>query len=147
MKKLILAALAVFALGTFTVRADNGKAVSFEQLPQSAQQFVKKYFGKEKVALVKEERNFLGTEEYDVMFLSNIKVEFDKSGEWKEVDCNHTAVPEGIVPVQIAAKAKELYPQAIILEISRDSREYEVKLSNRMELTFDLKFNLIDIDD
>ena len=29
----------------------------------------------------------------------------------------------------------------------RDSRDYEVKLSNGLELTFDLKFNLIDIDD
>ena len=29
----------------------------------------------------------------------------------------------------------------------RDKRDYEVKLTNGLELTFDLKFNLIDIDD
>lgn len=31
--------------------------------------------------------------------------------------------------------------------IHRDKRDYEVKLTNGLELTFDLKFNLIDIDD
>ena len=34
-----------------------------------------------------------------------------------------------------------------IVQISRDKHDYEVKLSNGLELTFDLKFNLIDIDD
>ena len=39
------------------------------------------------------------------------------------------------------------YPDASIVQIDRDKHDYEVKLSNGLELTFDLKFNLIDIDD
>ena len=38
------------------------------------------------------------------------------------------------------------YPDTKVLKIERDKKEYEVKLSNRVELKFDLKFNLIDID-
>ena len=41
----------------------------------------------------------------------------------------------------------ELYSlMSKILKIERDKKDYEVKLSNRTELKFDLKFNLIDID-
>ena len=36
---------------------------------------------------------------------------------------------------------------AKIIKIDRDRRDYEVSLSNRLELTFDMKFNLVEIDD
>ena len=39
------------------------------------------------------------------------------------------------------------YPDTSVVQIDRDKRDYEVKLTNGLELTFDLKFNLIDIDD
>ena len=41
-------------------------------------------------------------------------------------------------------KKVEFIPDAADAE--RDKKDYEVKLSNRTELKFDLKFNLIDID-
>lgn len=51
------------------------------------------------------------------------------------------------VPAQIAQYVSGHYPDASIVQIDRDKHDYEVKLSNGLELTFDLKFNLIDIDD
>ena len=33
-----------------------------------------------------------------------------------------------------------------VIEIDRDKRDIELKLNNRVELTFDLKYNIIDID-
>lgn len=38
------------------------------------------------------------------------------------------------------------YPDAKVIELKKERKEYEVKLSNRMELTFDKKFKLIDMD-
>ncbi|MDE6858048.1 MAG: PepSY-like domain-containing protein, partial [Alistipes sp.] len=67
-------------------------------------------------------------------------------GEWKEVDCKFTEVPAGIVPAPIAEYVVNNYPNTEVVKIEKDSREYEVKLSNRMELTFDRRFNLTDID-
>ena len=75
------------------------------------------------------------------------KVEFDKAGEWTEVRCRQTGVPAQIVPAQIAEYVKTNYPDAVILQIERDSREWEVKLSNRWEITFDKQMRVIDIDD
>ncbi|MBR5512252.1 MAG: PepSY-like domain-containing protein [Bacteroidaceae bacterium] len=39
------------------------------------------------------------------------------------------------------------YPNVNIQQIERDRVDYELRLSNRLELTFDTKFNIIDIDD
>ena len=75
------------------------------------------------------------------------KAEFYKDGEWKEVDCRYSSVPAAVVPAQIAQYVSGHYPDASIVQIDRDKHDYEVKLSNGLELTFDLKFNLIDIDD
>ena len=39
------------------------------------------------------------------------------------------------------------HPDQRIVSIDRDSKDYEVKLSNGVELKFDLKFSLIGFDD
>lgn len=84
---------------------------------------------------------------YDVVFTNGEKVEFDKSGEWKEVQCRQSEVPAQIVPEAIRNYVKTNYPDARILQIEYDDNEYEIKLSNRWEITFDSKMRVIDIDD
>lgn len=56
-------------------------------------------------------------------------------------------MPADIVPQQIKDYVKQNYPDARITKIDRDRRDYEVSLSNRLELTFNKEFRLIEIDD
>lgn len=146
MKKLMILAAALLAFGTTTVRADDDRPINVDQLPQKAQQFIRSYFPSEKVSLAKMENDLFG-KSYEVIFANSSKVEFAKDGEWTDVDCKYASVPEGIVPAQIASYVGKNYPGVAIVGIDRDKRDYEVKLGNGLELTFDLKFNLIDIDD
>ena len=146
MKKLMILTTILMALGISTACADNDKPIAVTQLPQKAQLFIKTHFPKEKVALAKLERDFLETR-YEVVFTNGSKVEFLKDGEWKEVECKYSPVPTAIIPAQIASYVSQNYPDTQIVQIDRDKRDYEVKLTNRLELTFDLNFNLIDIDD
>ena len=146
MKKLMILALTVLTLGTFTAKADNDRPINVNQLPQKAQQFIKQHFPKEKVAYAKQERDFMEIT-YEVVFTNSSKVEFTKDGEWKEVDCKYSTVPVAIIPAQIKNYVSQNYPDTSVVKIERDKREYEVKLTNRLELTFDTHFNLIDIDD
>ena len=74
------------------------------------------------------------------------KIEFDKSGDWTEVKCK-SGVPTQIVPSAIRTYVKNNYPDASIIQIERKRNEYEVKLSNRWEITFDSQMRVIDIDD
>ena len=146
MKKLLILAAAVFALGTSTVSADNDRPISVSELPEKAQQFIRQHFPNEKVSFAKMERKLFDTT-YEVIFTSSSKVEVLKNGDWKEVDCKYSTVPAAIIPQQIAQYVSQYYPDTSVVQIDRDKRDYEVKLTNGLELTFDLKFNLIDIDD
>ena len=146
MKKVIVLFISVLTLSTFTVQADNERPITIDKLPQKAQQFIKQHFSDAAVAYVIKERDFLKTK-YEVVFTNRSKIEFHENGEWKEVDCKHAKVPEVIVPEAIATFVTTHYPTVSIVQIDRDSRDYEINLSNGLELTFDLKFNLIDIDD
>lgn len=146
MKKFIVIALAVLSLGIITANADNNRLIAKENLPQKSQQFIDRYFGDIKITYVKEERDFM-ERSYEVMLADGTKVEFNRNGEWKEVDCRHSAVPSPIVPAQIMKYVKDNYPDVKVMQIERDRMDYELKLSNRLELTFDTKFNIVDIDD
>jgi len=126
--------------------ADHDRAVTTEQMPRQAQEFIARYFPGEKIAYAKKESDFFEVI-YEVMFTNGSKVEFRRNGAWKEVDCRYSSVPAAVVPAQIAQYVSGHYPDASIVQIDRDKHDYEVKLSNGLELTFDLKFNLIDIDD
>lgn len=145
MKKLMILLAGCFIAGTATARADYDQAITVDELPAKSQQFIREHFNGEKVTLAKKELDFMEVR-YEVMFASGKKVEFLRNGDWKEV-VSPSGVPAAIVPAKIAAKVADLYPGTTIIEIDRDSRDYEVKLSNKMELTFDKKFNLVDIDD
>lgn len=143
MKKLVLLLVSVFTIQLAS--ADNDKPITFEQLPAAAQQFVKKHFASEKVAFAKEDSEFFDTS-YEVMFASGSKVEFDKKGAWTDIQCRQSQVPADVVPQPIQKFVADRYPDAKILELEKDRYSYEVKLSNRWEIKFDTKFNVVDMD-
>ncbi len=145
MKKWTLLTAVLLLLNISAVRADDDRPIQAAELPRQAQEFIQKYFPQSEISYAKMERDFFDTT-YEVVFTNSSKAEFRKNGDWKEVDCKYAALPEGLVPPQIAAFAADRYPGTKIVRIERDKYEYEVKLSNGIELTFDRKFNLIDID-
>lgn len=144
MKKLLFLLVCLFTLQT-VARADDDKPIQINQMPQQAQLFIKKYFADSKVALAKMESDLLN-KSYDVIFTDGNKVEFDKKGNWKEVDCKYSSVPAAIIPEAIQKYIKTNYPDTKVVKMERDKKEYEVKLTNRTELKFDMDFNLLDID-
>ena len=52
-----------------------------------------------------------------------------------------------MVPVQIREYVERHYPNAVLVEYEVGRRNYEVTLSNRMELKFNSEFNVVEIDD
>ena len=128
MKKLVVLFVSMLVLAT-TASAGNDKPIQVSQLPQTAQQFIKKYFGDRKVAFAKEESDF--RKSYEIAFTTGDKIEFDRKGEWTDIDCKYSAVPAGIVPAQIVAYIAENYPDSQVVQIEKDSRSTEVKLDKQ----------------
>ena len=144
MKKIFIALACVFTLVT-NACADNYQPITQTQLPEKAQTFLSTYFPEAKVSLVRKEIDVIELN-YDVIFADGSKVEFDRKGNWTEIDCLTHSLPAGIVPEAINKIINTHYPETKVVKIERDHREIDVKLSNRVELTFNKNLQLIDID-
>ena len=123
------------------VMADNDRVITFEQLPAQAQTMLKKHFA-DKVPLVVT----VDLDDYTVLYQSGEKVEFDKKGEWREINCKTSAVPTALIPEQIKAVVRQTYPGATIIKIDRDRRGYDVKLNNGLDLEFNRNFQIVEVD-
>lgn len=145
MKKILFFVFAFFVLGVASIYADNDKIINKSQLPAQAQQFLNENFSGVKISYAKQEKDFL-SRSYEVMLADGTKLEFSSKGNWEEVDCRYGEVPTNIIPAPIAKYIKDNYPNEKVLKIERDRSNYELKLSNRLELTFNQDFKIIDID-
>lgn len=145
MKKLIIALVCLFTLQGIA-KADSDKPIEVKELPQKALTFMNKHFADIKVSYAKLEED-IWEKKYEVVMVNGQKMEFDKNGEWLEVDCKFSSVPEAIIPAEIKVYLKQHFPEQKTIKIERDKRGYEVKLTNKLEITFDKKFRAIDIDD
>ena len=146
MKKILLILVAVFSVGILAAVADNDKLINKSQLPKPAQEFIDAHFAGIDLLYAKEDCNILFSS-YEVRLANGVKLEFSSKGNWEEVDCQQGAVPAAIVPQPIKEYIEKSYAGENILAIEKNRNDYEVKLSNRLELKFDKDFNLYDIDD
>ena len=145
MKKITFLFVCLFALN-LTVWAGNDKPIQVTEMPKSAQQFIKNHFANQSIAMVKVETEFMD-KNYDVIFTNGDKVEFDKKGKWTKVDCEHSQVPQAIIPMAIQHYVAKNYPDAKVVKIEvTDRKGYDVDLSNGFDIEFDKKMNVRDID-
>lgn len=148
MKKKILAC--VIALGALLITpalAGNDKPIAVTQLPKAAQQFIKQHFPSGKVSLAKLDRELL-EKSYEVVFADGVKVEFDRRGNWKDVDAKYGTVPASIVPKAILQHVQKNFPETTIKQIEKKRRGgYQVDLNNGIELIFDAKLNFVRYED
>lgn len=146
--KIIIGAIVVLLLSLSPLYAEYEKPIGENDLPVNALTFLQEHFPNDKVAFAKVDNDYF-CRSYEVILSSGAKVGFRRNGEWASVETkyNHT-IPPGIVPQQINEYLQTHFPNTVITEISRDRKEYEVELSNSLELTFDSKsFFLTDYDD
>jgi len=116
---LTVVATATTALAATAIVTDNDTPITFNELPEAAKEFVHKHFGKEQVSHVTLDNDIID-KEYTLVFASGTKLEFNGDGDWKEVDCRYTEMPQGLVPEQIENYIKNNYPNSKIREIKRE---------------------------
>ncbi len=124
-------------------------SVDRNDLPEAAQAFLKEYFPKAKVGMVKTDKHLLKKTDYDVKLVNGTKIEFNNAGKWTSVDCKTREVPKGIIPKNISNYVKKNFPNVKIVKIEKSSTKYEVGLSDDVELTFNLlgQFKSMKMDD
>ncbi len=141
----ILPLIALLAAG-LTTACENSRPLTEAELPAASQRFLSEHFPGVEISFAKVDTE-LFDKEYKVVFVNGAKVEFLEDGLWKELDCKYGEVPAAAVPRQIADEVARLFPGRKIVSIDRGRRDYEVGLDNGLELTFDRKFRLTEMDD
>ena len=125
--------------------AGNDKPISVNALPAKAQTLLNNHFYGQKVMLATIESGVV-SRSYDVVLQNGTKLEFDKKGNLKEIDCKQGIVPALLIPQAIKNYLKDNYAGQSVKKIEINKNEYEVELTNGLDLTFNKHFQLIDID-
>lgn len=144
MKRLMTIAIIAFTVAA-TACAGDDKPITFNELPQNSQAFINQYFSSQSIALAKMDTDFMD-KDYEVIFTSGDKVKFGADGQWTEIKCTYTQVPQDCIPAEISAYIAKTFPDTKIIEIERDNKKTEVKISTGIEIEFDKNYNVIDID-
>lgn len=145
MKKVMVLMIFMIMAAPWGAVADDDRPVPINELPAKALQFITTHFAGEKISLAKMDKDFFETS-YEVFFVNSSKVEFLGNGNWKEIDCRYSRVPESVIPLAINKKINELYPDAYVVVIDKDKHGYELKLNEGIEIKFNNKFNITEID-
>ena len=125
-----------------TLMADNDQVITFDRLPATAQAMLKQNFADKTPLVITAD-----WDDYKVMYTNGDKVEFDKKGNWRDIECKTSQVPAALIPAQIVANVNATFPGATITEIDQDRRGYSVKLSNGLELEYNRSFQIVELDD
>ena len=125
--------------------ADNNKPIKVTELPAKAQMVLSQHFKNQKVAFASIESGIID-KNYDVVMQNGTKLEFDKKGNVTEIDCKQGAVPEKLIPQAIYTYLQENHSGQTVRKIEFNKNEYEVELSNGLDITFNKHFQVIDID-
>jgi hypothetical protein len=143
MKQIKFFAMALVCLMMVAVNAmADDRPVPVQSLPAAAKQFVAANFpGATIVYAAKDDGK------YETTLSTGAQVDFTRKGAWDKVDCHTVAVPAAIVPAAIAAYVKASFPNTVITKIDKERYGYEIELSNDLELKFDKRGNLMNIDD
>ena len=141
----IFSFLMVVVLCVCTACADDFTTTDVTSLPAKAQQYLKHFDSP--VAYIEVYNYGVFGKNYDVKLKDGSEIDFDKKGEWKSIDTNLKPVPATFVHKSIADYVKKNYPDTFVSKIERDSRGYDVELSNHMDLKFDTNGNFVRFDD
>lgn len=143
MKKTLLTLAAFFAISAAV--ASDYRPIPLEQLPSAAQSTLTVHFKNIPTSFIGAEPEMIGLE-YKVMLENGTEIEFNKKGEWKEIESN-LGVPQTIVPALINQFVAQNHKIEKVIKIDRQKWGYEVKLSSGLEVEFSKNFKFIKYND
>lgn len=125
---------------------DRERVIEYNNLPQNAKTFVEKHFKNSPVSYVMEDKELTGTT-YQLRFENGDEIEFKGNGEWEEIECKTTGVPESAIPSGIGKYVGKKHSANKIIKIKKERNTYEVELNNDLELVFNSKEEILRYDD
>ena len=144
MKKHILTLVAVLFLSISAI-AQNGMT-QFNQLPATAQEFVKTYFSDYKIQYIFSDKEFADVD-YKIRFEDGTEIEFNAKGEWTDVSSKQKCIPTGFILKEITDYVEMNHKDMCITDVEREFNRITIELDDNLEIEFNSKGKLISYDD
>lgn len=146
MKK-ILMAVAFVATSLLALQScgRDDERIDYNKLPSTAQSFITSHYPNATVtSCEKDYDNWSHT--YEVYLSDGTHIEFDKHGEWLDVENRVSGVAQSVVPAPIWDYVATHYASFFIVDIEKDTRGYDVELNNDLDLDFDSEGGFVRVD-
>ena len=141
MKKIFTIIIFAF-LSTLACNA-QGKIITVKELPSGCIDFIKTHFTGTEIesAVLKSDVSAA----FEVTLKNGIKIEFNKKGEWSEVETTMLKVPSTIIPAPINEYVSTNHPKVAISMIKKEGNTIKIRLSDGSELKFNKEYQVIRI--
>ena len=121
--------------------SDKDEPVAPSELPSIAKDFIIRYFPSSSIVSSQKDKD-----EYDVVLSDGTKIEFDKKGDWIDVEAAPLkTLPNGFYPGEIDSYLAQYFDGEGINEITKVSRGYEVEITTGTEILFGYDGSFIEI--
>ncbi len=125
----------LFAAAACAGLVSCSNAVPFQSLPEPAQTFLSTHYAGMPVPFAKAELC-----EYEVVLPDGTEIEFNRKGEWKKIDSEHTFIPESVTATLPAPINNYLTTTFAGIPVEKIEKGffggYELELVNDAELKF-----------
>lgn len=134
----------IFAFMCIVACNAQEKIIPVNELPVGCSDFINNHFPRTEIKYAKLDSDVLAT--YEVTLNNGIKIEFNKKGEWTEIDANLLKVPTTIIPGPINEHVNINHPKVAVSMIEKEGNNTKVRLSDGTELEFNKAYQIIEID-
>lgn len=148
MRKTLISAFIILSVlfSTTSCRKDDARdsIINPDDLPVPAANFISTYFSGAAYQLI-QKRKYSNTDDfvYNVKLTINFEMNFDRNGNWIDINGNHQTIPFELIPQKINTYTAANFPDTFITGIRKKKSHIETELSNDMILIFDLAGNFI----
>ena len=145
MTRIIYGGLAI-AFALLTLGCDeNDKVLEGSELPETASNFIELHFPQQSIKHTTRDED-----DYQATLDNDLSLEFNLDGSWNEINGNGAEIPASILetlPASLSGYLSANYPEVTVVKIEIDPGNYELRLSNGLELVFDNAGNFVRLDD
>jgi hypothetical protein len=124
--------------------------ITLKELPKLAQSFLMSNFKGQTVSYIIKDKDIMNTD-YETMLSGGTTINFDKKGNWQEIDGNDKVIPNSVLPKGICDYINKNYKSQKVEKIEKETEYYKagykVSFLNDLELKFDSNAKFLKIDD
>jgi hypothetical protein len=149
LRNVVAIAICLVAITPLFASCENEELIKEKDLPETSRDFIKKHFPDIAISHIIKDKEGISVN-YTVYLANGFDVDFEKKGDWDEVDGHINPIPQSILsllPAGITDYLATNFSDNFVTEVNKEHYGYEIGLNNGLDLKFNSNGSFIGIDD